>query len=64
MGINPHQTMFWSTVVLHHPGTTTMWLIYQHVVHSLSLVHVVAFLSLQGVLQLDASYNACFSFNF
>ena len=41
MEIYPQQTMFWLLVLLHHPGTTSMWLIYQHEVQRLSLNHVV-----------------------
>ena len=37
----PYQTMFWLFVLLHHPGTTSMWQIYQHEVQRLSLNHVV-----------------------
>ena len=41
MGMYPQQTMFQLTVILHHPGTTNMWLIYEQRGQKLSLNHVV-----------------------
>ena len=61
------QTMFWLPVILHYPGTTNMWLIYEHGIQILSLIHVVyhntvSLLSLQGALHFDTSYNCFFCF--
>ena len=38
--MHPYQTMSWLTEILHHPGTTNIWLIYQHGNQSLSSVPV------------------------